>query len=244
LAIPFHRKSPWRPGTRRSSASKQPSITRPARTKEGRRRDDQVTAAPPRSRASRRPVEPTAGRNRANLDRKVSKRPHLRLTALATQAQRSARTGGAEQGDQGERGRGLGKLTVGVRLVVGFDHFGIRVNVDIIVVDRNLGSCSRLDLGRLLLRRFRNAKETTIRADAFAFAGRQQKKRMFRRLWITRLTAAAKAHGLRYSAFIHGVQKAGIKLNRKELSEMAIHDPAMFDAICDKARQATSQAVA
>jgi large subunit ribosomal protein L20 len=91
---------------------------------------------------------------------------------------------------------------------------------------------------------FRNAKETTIRADAFAFAGRQQKKRMFRRLWITRLTAAAKAHGLRYSAFIHGVQKAGIKLNRKELSEMAIHDPAMFDAICDKARQATSQAVA
>ena len=85
---------------------------------------------------------------------------------------------------------------------------------------------------------FRMAKETTIRADAFAFAGRQQKKRMFRRLWITRLTAAVKPHGLRYSMFIHGVQKAGIKLNRKELSEIAIHDPSTFEAICGQARSA------
>ncbi len=85
---------------------------------------------------------------------------------------------------------------------------------------------------------FRMAKETTIRADAFAFAGRQQKKRLFRRLWITRLTAAVKPHGLRYSMFIHGVQKAGIKLNRKELSELAIHDPTTFEAICGKAKQA------
>jgi len=85
---------------------------------------------------------------------------------------------------------------------------------------------------------FRMARETTIRADAFSFFGRAQKKRLFRSLWITRLTAAVKPHGLRYSAFIHGVQKAGIKLNRKELSELAIHDPTTFEAICGKARQA------
>jgi len=85
---------------------------------------------------------------------------------------------------------------------------------------------------------FKQAKVTGMRADAFAFAGRQQKKRHFRSLWIVRLTAAVKAHGLRYSAFIHGVQKAGIKLNRKELSELAIHDPATFESICGTAKTA------
>ena len=85
---------------------------------------------------------------------------------------------------------------------------------------------------------YRMASVTVLRAERFAFAGRQQKKRFFRALWITRLTAAVKTHGLRYSAFIHGVQKAGIKLNRKELSELAIHDPTTFEAICGKARQA------
>ena len=79
-----------------------------------------------------------------------------------------------------------------------------------------------------------------LRADAFAFSGRKQKKRLFRRLWITRLTAAVKPHGLRYSQFICGIQKAGIKLNRKELSEMAIHDPATFGAICGQAKSALS----
>jgi large subunit ribosomal protein L20 len=83
---------------------------------------------------------------------------------------------------------------------------------------------------------FKQAMVTGIRADAFAFAGRQQKKRFFRSLWITRLTAAVKAHGLRYSAFIHGVQKAGIKLNRKELSELAINDPNTFASICSQAK--------
>ena len=87
---------------------------------------------------------------------------------------------------------------------------------------------------------FRMAKETTLRADAFAYTGRQQKKRLFRRLWITRLTAAVRPHNLRYSQFIHGIQKAGIKLNRKELSEMAIHDPMTFEAICGQARSATA----
>jgi len=85
---------------------------------------------------------------------------------------------------------------------------------------------------------YRMASVTVLRAERFAFAGRQQKKRFFRALWITRLTAAVKAFGLRYSQFIHGVQKAGIKLNRKELSELAIHDPTTFEAICGKARQA------
>lgn len=85
---------------------------------------------------------------------------------------------------------------------------------------------------------YRMARETAIRGDAFAFAGRAQKKRQFRALWITRLSAAVRPHGLRYSTFIHGVQKAGIKLNRKELSELAIHDPQLFGQICAKAQQA------
>ncbi|MFO1052071.1 MAG: 50S ribosomal protein L20 [Planctomycetota bacterium] len=85
---------------------------------------------------------------------------------------------------------------------------------------------------------FRMAKESTMRADRFAFVGRRQKKRDFRGLWITRLSAAAEAHGMLYSRFIHGVQKAGITLNRKELSELAIHDAAAFTAVCEKAKAA------
>ena len=87
-------------------------------------------------------------------------------------------------------------------------------------------------------RLFRNAKETTLRADAFAFSGRRRKKRDFRRLWITRLSAAAQANGMLYSRFIHGVAKAGIGLNRKELSEIAIHEPEVFAEICNKAKAA------
>lgn len=85
---------------------------------------------------------------------------------------------------------------------------------------------------------YRNAKETTIRADAFAFSGRKQRKRQFRSLWIIRLGAAATEHGLNYSRFMHGVQKAGIQLNRKELSELAIHDPTAFAAVCQQAKTA------
>ena len=85
---------------------------------------------------------------------------------------------------------------------------------------------------------FKMATVTVLRAERFAFAGRQQKKRFFRSLWITSLTDAVKKFGLRFSAFFHGVQKAGIKLNRKELSELAIHDPATFEVICGKAKQA------
>ncbi len=87
-------------------------------------------------------------------------------------------------------------------------------------------------------RLIRTAPEATMRADAFAFAGRRQKKRQFRQLWIVRLSAAAQSHGMLYSRFINGVQKAGIKLNRKELSELAIHDPDTFTKLVDQAKAA------
>jgi large subunit ribosomal protein L20 len=87
-------------------------------------------------------------------------------------------------------------------------------------------------------RLFRTARETVIRADAYAFFGRRQRKRQFRRLWITRLSAATRANGLMYSRFIAGLGKAGIRLNRKELSELALHDPKLFEQICDKAKAA------
>ncbi len=77
-----------------------------------------------------------------------------------------------------------------------------------------------------------------MKADAYAFVGRRQKKRHFRSLWIVRLSAAAQAQGMLYSRFIHGVQKAGITLNRKELSELAIHDPNTFTQVVDQAKAA------
>ncbi len=89
-------------------------------------------------------------------------------------------------------------------------------------------------------RLFRTAVESVVRAEASAFTGRRQRKRQFRRLWITRLSAAAQARGMLYSRFIHGCQKAGVRLNRKELSELAIHDPAAFDKVCDLAKAALS----
>lgn len=85
---------------------------------------------------------------------------------------------------------------------------------------------------------FRMAKETTLRADVFAYHGRKLKKRDFRRLWITRLSAAARLNGLQYSRLINGLNKAGIQLNRKELSEIAIHEPEVFTQICEKAKAA------
>ncbi len=85
---------------------------------------------------------------------------------------------------------------------------------------------------------FRTAKTATLRAEQFAFIGRRQKKRQFRRLWITRLSAAVKGHGLLYSRFIHGLAKVGVKLNRKELSELAIHDPQTFGNPCDQVKKA------
>ena len=84
----------------------------------------------------------------------------------------------------------------------------------------------------------RTAKETVVRAGVFAYRDRRQRKRNFRRLWITRINAAARQRGLRYSEFISGLGKTGIELNRKILSEMAIHDPTAFDAIVEQVKEA------
>lgn len=84
----------------------------------------------------------------------------------------------------------------------------------------------------------RTAKETLVKAEAYAFRDRRVRKRDFRRLWITRLSAAAAEHGLRYSQFIHGLKLAEIELDRKVLSEMAISDPEGFASIVEKAKAA------
>jgi large subunit ribosomal protein L20 len=88
--------------------------------------------------------------------------------------------------------------------------------------------------GRLL----RTVKETLVRAEAFAFRDRRARKREFRKLWIIRINAACRERGMRYSEFIAGLNKAAIELDRKSLSEIAIHDPAAFDAIVEKAKAA------
>jgi large subunit ribosomal protein L20 len=84
--------------------------------------------------------------------------------------------------------------------------------------------------------RYKTAMERGRRADAFAYVGRKLRKRDFRSLWITRLTAAAKAVGLRYSTLIHGLKLAAIELNRKMLSELAIADPEAFRAVVAKVK--------
>lgn len=87
-------------------------------------------------------------------------------------------------------------------------------------------------------RLLRTAKETLLRAGMFAYRDRRNKKRNFRRLFITRLTAAAEMRGVRYSRLIHGLRLLEIKLDRKSLSELAIHDSETFDAIVAKVREA------
>jgi large subunit ribosomal protein L20 len=84
----------------------------------------------------------------------------------------------------------------------------------------------------------RTAKETLLRAGAFAFRDRRVRKREFRKLWIIRINAAVRERGLRYSEFIAGLKKAQIDLDRKTLAEMAVSDSAGFDAVVEKAREA------
>ena len=83
---------------------------------------------------------------------------------------------------------------------------------------------------------YRPALEFVRKADVYAYEHRKQKKRHFRQLWITRLNAALKQRGVQYSRFIPALVEAGITLNRKMLSEIAIADPATFDAIVEQAR--------
>ena len=85
---------------------------------------------------------------------------------------------------------------------------------------------------------FRMAKQAVMKSGNYAFAGRKQKKRSYRTLWITRLSATVAPYGLNYSTFMNGVKKAGVELNRKMLSEMAIHDPASFNALVETAKKA------
>lgn len=87
---------------------------------------------------------------------------------------------------------------------------------------------------------YRTATESVDRAQSMAYAHRKTKKRDFRSLWITRLSAAVQPHGLNYSTFMNGVSKAGIPLNRKMLSEIAIHDPEGFKGIVEKAKASLS----
>ena len=85
---------------------------------------------------------------------------------------------------------------------------------------------------------FKMAKQAVMKSGNYAFAVRKLKKRDFRRLWITRLSAAVAPNGMNYSTFMNGVKKAGIEMNRKSLSEMAIQDSAAFAALVEKAKAA------
>ena len=85
---------------------------------------------------------------------------------------------------------------------------------------------------------FKMAKQAVMKSGNYAYIGRKQKKREFRQLWIARISAAAKINGMNYSTFMNGCKKAGITLNRKMLSEIAIHDAAGFTAIVEKAKAA------
>ena len=85
---------------------------------------------------------------------------------------------------------------------------------------------------------FKTAKQAVMKSGNYAYVGRKQKKRDFRRLWITRISAACKANGINYSTFMNGLKKAGITLNRKMLSEIAIADPAAFTALVEQAKAA------
>ncbi len=90
----------------------------------------------------------------------------------------------------------------------------------------------------------RTAKETLVRAGVFAYRDRRVKKREFRRLWIVRLSAACELHGMRYSQFIHGLSLANIGLDRKQLSEMAINDPAGFQVVAEQVKAALDKKAA
>ena len=91
---------------------------------------------------------------------------------------------------------------------------------------------------------YRYAREAVNRADQFAYIGRKRKKRDFRSLWIQRINAAARSHGLNYSRFIHGLKDAGIELNRKMLADMAVRDPEGFGQLAAKAKAELAKAEA
>ena len=85
---------------------------------------------------------------------------------------------------------------------------------------------------------FKTAKEAVMKSGQYAYIGRRQRKRDFRRLWIARINAAAKMNGMNYSTFMNGLKKAGITLNRKMLAELAVSDAAAFTALTEQAKAA------
>ena len=87
-------------------------------------------------------------------------------------------------------------------------------------------------------RHYRVAKEAVLKADQYRYRDRRNRKRDFRRLWITRINAAARQHELSYNQFVNGCHKAGIELDRKVLADLAVSDPAAFGAIAQRAKAA------
>lgn len=85
---------------------------------------------------------------------------------------------------------------------------------------------------------FRVAKQAVTRAEQYAYIGRKQRKRQFRALWIVRINAAARMHGLSYSRLINGLAKAGVSVDRKVLADLAVHDLKAFGVIAEKAKAA------
>jgi len=87
-------------------------------------------------------------------------------------------------------------------------------------------------------RQFKVAKQAVIKAGQYAYRDRRQRKRQFRNLWIIRINAAAREHGLSYSRFISGLKKAEIEVDRKVLADLAMHEPAAFAALAEQAKAA------
>jgi large subunit ribosomal protein L20 len=85
---------------------------------------------------------------------------------------------------------------------------------------------------------YRSAKEAVERGLKFAYAGRKQKKRQYRSMWIVRISAATKMSGLSYNQFIHGLNLAEIEIDRKILADIAVHDPKGFENLCEQAKTA------
>ena len=85
---------------------------------------------------------------------------------------------------------------------------------------------------------YKMANQAVMKSLTYAYVGRRHKKRDFRQLWITRISAGCKANGMNYSRFMYGLKQSGIDMNRKMLSEMAIHDPTAFTVLCDTAKNA------
>ncbi len=88
---------------------------------------------------------------------------------------------------------------------------------------------------------FKTAKEAVMKSGNYAYIGRRLKKRDFRRLWITRISAAAKMNGMNYSTLMNGLKIAGVQINRKMLAEVAVNDPEGFTAIAEQAKKALAK---